>query len=77
MRDTVGLEFFERPAERGGIGQAHNDDVGNALWIGTDQRSKVENGMVGLDDLMRDGNILPDKNVNVGFGNLCHAGSFL
>ena len=70
VKNVRGLDLRQGAVERGEARQADQDNIGRAFLI--TQRGHVINSMVGLDNLMLDGNIGADKNVDVRFSNLCH-----
>jgi hypothetical protein len=53
------------------MGNADHNDVRDA-WIREIQRCHVKHGMSGLDYLLSEWKVLPDKNVNVAVVDLCH-----
>lgn len=65
MRDAAGLELLHGAQESRQIRNANENKVGDArdgILL-----SHAESGMAGLDYLMLKGNVLTDKDVNVGF----------
>lgn len=72
VRDSMFLQFALDLGEASHIRNANEHKIRNALDARMLQ-SKMQNSVIGLNDLVLDWKIGADKNVEMGFRNLCHA----
>jgi hypothetical protein len=71
VSDFVLAEFLDSAEERWLIGHTDNYAGGNIIWIGSGKASRhLESGVVGLDKLLGETDVLTDKDVKVGVRNL-------
>lgn len=71
MRDSVLLKLGEDSRERGLVGYAYDNDVRN-FAVRMITLSDGVRRMIGLDDLMLEGNVLPYEAIEISVSNLCH-----
>jgi hypothetical protein len=71
VRDLVRGQLHTHAIERGDVWDANQYDVGNALPLGVGS-GNAAGGVIGLYDLVLNGQVLPDEQVGVAVVDLRH-----
>jgi hypothetical protein len=70
MRDIIHPQLSLDSLESGNMRHTNQDNIWSAFLLA--KAGHVQDSVVGLDDLVRNGNVSTDEDVNVGFCNLGH-----